>query len=377
LPRSDDSNAATIVLLAGKPPGAGGRAYSHPVAGGPSGVVEGLRSIDFSYDRSMQISCAFPPSPSVLPHVRHAEELGYARAWLYDSPALYGDVWAVLSLAATQTQRIGLGPAVLVPNLRHPLVQASAIGTLEQLAPGRVAVAFGTGFTGRMAMGQRALPWSYVREHVTQVRALLQGEQVEIDGKLVQMLHAADFAPPRPITTPIVVAANGPKGNAIARELGDGVMTIGGGNAEFDWCATLAFGTVLDDGEDPSSARALAAAGPGLTVVYHGLWERDAHAVDNLPGGADWRARIERVPPPARHLAVHEDHLVSVTERDRPLLDGELLRAFTWTGTRDELRPRLDALEAAGVSEILYAPMGPDVPRELEAFAAMGGCVAP
>jgi 5,10-methylenetetrahydromethanopterin reductase len=325
----------------------------------------------------MQISCAFPPSPSVLPHVRHAEELGYARAWLYDSPALYGDVWAVLSLAATQTQRIGLGPAVLVPNLRHPLVQASAIGTLEQLAPGRVAVAFGTGFTGRMAMGQRALPWSYVREHVTQVRALLQGEQVEIDGKLVQMLHAADFAPPRPITTPIVVAANGPKGNAIARELGDGVMTIGGGNAEFDWCATLAFGTVLDDGEDPSSARALAAAGPGLTVVYHGLWERDAHAVDNLPGGADWRARIEHVPPPARHLAVHEDHLVSVTERDRPLLDGELLRAFTWTGTRDELRPRLDALEAAGVSEILYAPMGPDVPRELEAFAAMGGCVAP
>jgi 5,10-methylenetetrahydromethanopterin reductase len=224
-----------------------------------------------------------------------------------------------------------------------------------------------------MAMGQRELPWSYVREHVAQVRALLKGEQVEVEGKVVQMLHAADFAPPRPIATPILVAANGPKGNAVAAELADGVMTIGGGNADFDWCAALAFGTVLDDSEDAGSARALAAAGPGLTVVYHAIWERDPVGVDSLPGGADWRARIEQFPPAARHLAVHEDHLVSVTERDRPLLDGELLRSFTWTGTRLELRQRLDALEGAGVSEILYAPMGPDVRRELEAFAVMAG----
>jgi 5,10-methylenetetrahydromethanopterin reductase len=319
------------------------------------------------------ISCAFPPSPSVVPHIRRAEDLGYARAWLYDSPALYGDVWVVLALAATQTDRIGLGPAVLVPNLRHPLVQASAIATLEQLAPGRVAVAIGTGFTGRMAMGQRALPWTYVREQIAQLRALLRGEQVEVDGRLVQMLHADDFAPPRPIETPIVVAANGPKGNAVAAELGDGVMTIGGGNDAFDWCAALAFGTVLDDGEDAGSERALAAAGAGLTVVYHGMWEGDPTAVDTLPGGAAWRTRIEAFPAEARHLAVHEDHLVAVTERDRPLLDGELLRAFTWTGTRETLRERLDALEASGVTEILYAPMGPDVARELAAFADVGG----
>jgi 5,10-methylenetetrahydromethanopterin reductase len=302
-----------------------------------------------------------------------AERLGYERAWLYDSPALYGDVWAVLALAASCTERIGLGPAVLVPNLRHPLVQASAIATLEQLAPGRVVVAFGTGFTGRMAMGQKALPWSFIRDHIAHVRALLRGEQVEVDGALVQMLHPADFAPERPIETPIIVAANGPKGLAVASELGDGVMTIGGGNADFSWCSVLAFGTVLDDGEEPGSARALAAAGPGLTVVYHGMYEGSPEAVDSLPGGADWRARIEEFPPDARHLAVHEDHLVAVTDRDRPLLDGALLRAFTWTGTRDEVRTRLDALEAAGATEILYAPMGPDVPRELEAFAAMAG----
>ena len=294
---------------------------------------------------------------------------------MYDSPSLYSDVWMVLALAAAQTERIGLGPAVLVPNLRHPLTQASAIATLEQLAPGRAAVAIGTGFTGRVAMGKPALGWVGVRQYIAQVRALLRGEAVEVDGAMVQMLHLDAFAPPRPVATPIVVAANGPKGLAVAGELGDGVMTIGGGNPDFEWCSVLAFGTVLDDGEDPGSPRALAAAGPGLTVVFHAMYERDPETVDGLSGGAEWRARVEAVPEELRHLAVHEDHLVAVTERDRPLLDGELLRAFTWTGTREEMRARLDALEAAGGTEILYAPMGPDITRELEVFAEVGGLV--
>jgi 5,10-methylenetetrahydromethanopterin reductase len=92
-----------------------------------------------------------------------------------------------------------------------------------------------------------------------------------------------------------------------------------------------------------------------------------------LPGGPEWRARIDAFPLEARHLAVHEDHLVAVTERDQPLLNGDLLRSFSWTATRSELRERLDALEGSGVTEILYAPMGPDVPRELAAFADMAG----
>ena len=50
-----------------------------------------------------------------------------------------------------------------------------------------------------------------------------------------------------------------------------------------------------------------------------------------------------------------------MTERDRPLLSGEGLTSFTWTGEADVLRARLDATAAAGTTEILYAPIGPDV----------------
>ena len=123
-------------------------------------------------------------------------------------------------------------------------------------------VAIGTGFTGRMAMGQKPLTWAYTRRYIEQLRALLRGEEVEVEGAVVQMLHGDGFAPPRPIATPIVVAANGPKGMEVAHDLGEGVMTIGGGEPSFDWCSALVFGTVLDEGESPGSERALAAAGP-------------------------------------------------------------------------------------------------------------------
>jgi len=95
--------------------------------------------------------------------------------------------------------------------------------------------------------------------------------------------------------------------------------------------------------------------------------------VEARPGGPGRRAALEPLPESVRHLTVHEDHLVGVTERDAPLLDGHTLASFTWTGSSRQLRGRLEELEAAGATEILYAPMGPDVPRELRAFAAMAG----
>src|ERR1700756_113314 len=104
----------------------------------------------------MDISCAFATSSDSPAHVELAETLGYKRAWLYDSPALYPDVWMILSRCAERTSRIGLGPGVLVPSLRHPMVNAAAIAELVSQAPGRVAVAIGSGFPRRKALGPRA-----------------------------------------------------------------------------------------------------------------------------------------------------------------------------------------------------------------------------
>jgi len=320
----------------------------------------------------MEFSCAFPPGPDVVEHAVLAEQLGYERCWIYDSPALYPDVWVTLARIAERTHRIALGPGVLVPNLRHVMTQAAAIATLELLAPGRVVVAIGTGFTGRLAMGQKALRWSFVETYVRQLRALLRGETIELEGSAARMLHPRGYAPRFPIETPILIAANAPKGTAIAHDIGDGIVCVGQPQPGFRWCNLLTLGTVLAEGEKASDPRPLAAAGPGLSVMFHGIYEAGgAAALDNMPGGAAWRAAIETIPQRQRHLALHEGHLVHVTERDRPLLDSGMLETLTFTGTAANLRQRLRDLEAGGATEIMYAPMGPDVPRELRAFAGL------
>jgi 5,10-methylenetetrahydromethanopterin reductase len=320
----------------------------------------------------VDLSCSFPPGPRVVEYARLAESLGYQRIWLYDSPLLYPDVWMTLARVADATRRIGLGPGVLVPSLRHVATQAAAIATLEAMAPGRVAVAIGTGFTGRRLLGKPPLAWRAVEEYLRGLRALLRGEEALVEGARLRLLHPEGFAPPRPLATPILVAANGPRGLEVARALGDGVLALGDPPPGFAWCALARSGTVLDPGETWDSPRVFDALATGIALIYHATYESAGPAVDQLPRGRAWREAIERVPADVRHLALHEGHCVAPPARERPHLD-PALGAMTFSGPHDELRARWSALAAAGASEIAYAPSGPDIPRELHTMARVAG----
>jgi 5,10-methylenetetrahydromethanopterin reductase len=321
----------------------------------------------------MEISCAFPTTLDSPDHVALAEELGYERAWLYDTPQQSPDIWMSLGLAAERTERIGLGPGVLVPSLRHPMVNAAGTAALAAMAPGRVVVGFGTGFTGRRAMGYRAIPWAYMVSYIRAYRALLRGETIEWEGARMRMLHPPGHAAPRPVDVPIIIGALGPKGHGVARELGDGVyvtLSVPEFVREYSWVSYLCWGTVLDEGEDADSERVRAAAGPGLSLAYHGAYEFGT-PLSELPGGDEWQAIIERTAPEERHLAVHNQHCVGLNEADLAAWDAggrAMLEEATVSGSPDRVRQRLGELAAQGVTEVVFQPCGPDIRRELEVF---------
>lgn len=323
----------------------------------------------------MDVSCAFATSLQTPEHIAEAERLGYVRAWCYDSPPLYPDVWMELALAATRTSRIGLGPAVLVPHLRHVLTNAAAIGTLEALAPGRVSVAIGSGFTGRLAMGKRPMPWKDVRAYIAALRSLLAGDEVEWDGTVLKMLHLDGFAPPRPLAVPILVAIGGPKGLAVAEEMGDGVILTGGiGNLDAGKLKRVlqtTAGTVLEPGESAGSDRALAAAGHVAALAYHFSYENGF--VGQLPNGAEYARMVEAIPAERRHLAVHEGHLIAMNAIDRRFVSGDFMAQSGVAAEAGAWRERLAEMETRGVTEVVYQPAGPDIPRELRAFAEVAG----
>jgi 5,10-methylenetetrahydromethanopterin reductase len=310
---------------------------------------------------TLKISCALAPSIDTPEHVKLAEQLGYQRAWVYDSPALYHDVFMTLARSADRTTTIGLGTGVMIPSLRHPMDAAASIASLVELAPDRVAIGIGTGFSGRAALGKPALRWRFVEDWVSTVQTLLRGEQVDWDGATIQMMHPAGFAPPRPIVVPWVIAAEGPRGAEVAARLGDGIFSLSSKNGQTPH-VSLVYGTVLDEGEPVSSPRVVAAAGPAAAVMLHGAYEVGARLVE------PWCEQIDSVPASVRHLAIHAGHLVEVTELDRPYVTPELITSFTCTGSASEVRARIEAKRDEGATEVAFQPAGPDVPRELESF---------
>src|ERR1700680_1523677 len=133
----------------------------------------------------MQFGIAIPTDADSWRVVRRAEELGFARAWFYDTQMLSADPFVAMAAAAMKTTRIKLGTGVLIPSNRIAPVAATAFASLNKLAPGRVIFGISTGFTGRRTMGLGAVKLADMEEYIRIVQALWRGETVEfaVEGK--------------------------------------------------------------------------------------------------------------------------------------------------------------------------------------------------
>ena len=240
-----------------------------------------------------KLSVGLAPGPHALDLTRLAVDLGCERVYLFESPAVYEDAFVWLARLAEHTTA-QLGTAVLVPHTRHVMTTASAIATLEDLAPGRFAYGFGSGQSARTVLGKKALSLATTRRYVEQLRALLRGEVVEIDGERTQMIHWDGLAPARPINVPLLWSAFGPKCLEIAWEIADGVMTVTDERVAIDWNVRMVNGTILDAGEDLATARVQDAVGPWLVLPYHVAGQWNPAALDAMPLARSGAPRTRR-----------------------------------------------------------------------------------
>ena len=89
-----------------------------------------------------------PSTETIVRVAEHAEDWGLDSFWLSDhllAPSPELDIVATLSLLASRTSRMKLGPSVLLLNLRHPLMVAKTFASLDYLSGGRMVMAVGTG----------------------------------------------------------------------------------------------------------------------------------------------------------------------------------------------------------------------------------------
>lgn len=163
----------------------------------------------------------FPPErfESVI---RAADDAGLEELWLWEDCFFESGIApAAAALAWTTNVRIGIG--LLPVPLRNVALSAMEVATIERMFPGRSMIAWGHG--AQKWMGQAGArvesPLTLLREYLTVLRRLLDGEEVTVDGRYIT-LDKVQLTWPAPAK--IYAGAIGPKSVALCGELADGVV---------------------------------------------------------------------------------------------------------------------------------------------------------
>jgi 5,10-methylenetetrahydromethanopterin reductase len=130
----------------------------------------------------------------------------------------------LLGALAVSTSRINLGPGVSHLAGRHASVIASAMATLDELAPGRIRLGIGVGDSGPLNLGVARTSLQDLEAAVTTVRALLSGGEAPGASR---PLHLSYVSKQRDNPVPIYVAASGPRALRMAGRVADCALVSG------------------------------------------------------------------------------------------------------------------------------------------------------
>jgi alkanesulfonate monooxygenase SsuD/methylene tetrahydromethanopterin reductase-like flavin-dependent oxidoreductase (luciferase family) len=153
--------------------------------------------------------------------VKLASELGYELITVGDSPTGWHELYVSLTVAAMDAPHARLSPLVTSPFLRHPLITANSLCSIDALSGGRVALGLATGGGTVLSIGRRPANQAEIRAEMDALRALFAGKPTEWDGRPVNPLRF-------PRNIPIYYSAFGPKALALAGEKADGVILFCG-----------------------------------------------------------------------------------------------------------------------------------------------------
>jgi len=132
----------------------------------------------------------------------------------------------VSALMAAETSQLTIAWGIISPFTRHPVQVAMDARVVQELAPGRFILGFGTSkiFLNNALM-QTNKTLGPMRDAVAIVRGVLGGEAFHYEGATWSAdVPALDADAPREVP-PVYVAATAPKMQALAGEIGDGCLT--------------------------------------------------------------------------------------------------------------------------------------------------------
>jgi alkanesulfonate monooxygenase SsuD/methylene tetrahydromethanopterin reductase-like flavin-dependent oxidoreductase (luciferase family) len=296
--------------------------------------------------------------------IKTAADLGYDLISIGDSPAGWHEMMVSLTLAALDCPNAMIAPMVTSPFMRHPLVTAAGMATLDDLSGGRAALGFATGGSTVLAIGSPPANQAQIRAEMVALKALFAGQAIEFQGRPVKPLRF-----PRPV--PLYYSAFGPKALQLAGEVADGAILFTGAKELDDLRAkiTAVRSAASQAGRDPetidiwvisyTSVRPTYQAAIddlGAFIAVNAMALRTPETLATVPG--QFRAKVEefqRRYDPTEHVVVGGKNVKLMQE----LGLGEFLADFNTTaGPVEEVAEVLRQCEAMGVSMFITALPG-------------------
>lgn len=165
---------------------------------------------------------------------RLGEELGFGELWLAEDYFFTGGISGATA-ALTATERVPIGLGIVSALVRHPALLAMEISTVARMFPRRFWPGIGLGVPSWMEQ-MKLLPRSplaAMRECVTSVRRLLDGEELTEDGTLFSFDRVRLTYPLTDERASLYMGVIGPKLLRLAGEIADGTVLSVLASAEY------------------------------------------------------------------------------------------------------------------------------------------------
>ena len=279
------------------------------------------------------------PNPAdTLAAIVRAEQQGLPAVWSTVG-GTNPDAVTLFAAAAAQTSTIGLGTAIVPTYPRHPIALASQALVFGAIAPGRFRLGIGPShrptIEGMFGIPMQK-PLEHLREYLTILRGLLWEGSIDFQGTHFQVKAALPdgVTPPK---TPIPISALRAGAFRLAGEIADGAIS---------WVCPVPY--LIGTAKPAMVAGAQAAGRPTPPLIGH---VPVALSTDREAVRAAARPQLANYGRLPFYRGMFADAGFPIPSDN--VMPDALLDELVVSGTPAEIAARLQAIQAAGVDELL------------------------
>lgn len=306
-----------------------------------------------------------------------AEENGVDRIWIGEYAPLpnYRDSFVGLTAVAQATDRIKIGPGILIPYIHHPALIAVFASTLCEASDGRVVLGLGPG--GELVLRSIGIngwskPIEVLKESVDIIGRLFNGETLDYNGRVFKT-KGTRLTPLPKKKIPIYIGARGPMMLRLAGSIADGVLM-----RSFLEDIGQALKIVANGAK--KAGKNVAAVDIADMLTFSVSRQEVDKARDLAKLMASWI--VATSPEVSKNVGIGEGEVEAIkraVEKDASgaisLITDKMVDAFSIAGNPDHCIKRISERVDAGMNHfVLTGPLGPD---PFEAINILGKEIIP